>query len=338
MRKGELIRLASLPLAVSALVVVGCGQEPQGRKVRLWSVAENGAREPPVRRLVPLRVAVAPVISPRENVGLYRPLLEHISAKLGRPVDLVQRRTYAEVNDLVRYGHADAAFVCDYAFVEGERYFGMEALVVPIVRGQPTYRSYIIVPAESTAQDLADLKGTSFAYTDPLSSAGWLFPTHWLNEMGVDPELFFGRTVFTYSHDNTVKAVAQCLVDGGAVDSLVYDFMVTKDPAYGERTQVIQRSTPLTNPPVVVHPDIDPALRDKLQAVFLSLHRDQEGRAVLAPLMIEQFIVPDTRSYDPVRQTADEARHRIAQNVLRRLRESRDAQKGSDHSTPVGTP
>jgi ABC-type phosphate/phosphonate transport system substrate-binding protein len=114
--------------------------------------------------------------------------------------------------------------------------------------------------------------------------------------------------------------------------------MVTKDPSYLEKTKVIQRSAPLANPPVVVHPDIDPALRDQLEGVFLSLHEHQEGRAVLEPLMIDRFIVPDDRSYDLVRQRADEARRRIAQTVLRRLRESRDAEKGSDHSTEVGTP
>jgi hypothetical protein len=88
----------------------------------------------------------------------------------------------------------------------------------------------------------------------------------------------------------------------------------------------------------VVHRDIDTALRNKLQAVFLTLHQSKEGRAVLNPLMIDRFIPPDSNSYDAVRQMADEARGRIAQMVLRRLQDSRKPEPAADHSTEVRGP
>ncbi|MHC4402023.1 MAG: substrate-binding domain-containing protein [Planctomycetota bacterium] len=329
---------AAFLLALLSSLVLGCEREPQGRKVRLSVAPQAPVREQPATRVVPLRVAVAPVISPRENVGLYRPLLEHVSSRLGRPVDLLQRRTYAEVNDLLRYGHADVAFICDYAFVEGELSFGMQILVVPIVMGKRMYQSYIIVPKESDAQDIADLEGKSFAFSDPLSSSGWLFPTHLLNQIGQEPEFFFRRHVFTYSHDSTVKAVAQRLVDGGAVDSLVYDFMLAKDPAYRQKTKVIQESSPWGNPPVVVHPHIDATLREEIKEVFLDVHLSKEGQAVLAPLMINRFIPPNDSSYDPVRQMAEEARGRIGQTGLKRLRASMRTETRVENSTKVEAP
>jgi hypothetical protein len=64
--------------------------------------------------------------------------LDYISSQLGRPVDLLQRRIYGEINELIRYGQAGVAFVCTYAFVEGERDFGMQILVVPAVLGKET--------------------------------------------------------------------------------------------------------------------------------------------------------------------------------------------------------
>lgn len=303
---GRGIRPAVILLASLALFLAGCEEEPRGRKVRLSVVPQGEVRQPSASRVTPLRIAIAPVISPRESFGLYRPLLEYISRQLGRPVDFLQRRTYSEVNELIRHGRADVAFVCDYAYVEGERDFGMQILVVPVVMGRRTYHSYIIVPKESGARSLFDLKWKSFAFSDPLSSSGWLFPTHLLRQIGEMPETFFRRHVFTYSHDNTVKAVAQRLVDGGAVDSLVYEYMLIKDPTYKEKTKVIQRSPPWGNPPVVVHPRIDPALREELRRIFLTMHESEEGRWVLAPLMIDRFIPPTDRAYDPVRRMADE--------------------------------
>ena len=49
------------------------------------------------RGITPLRVAVAAVISPKGTVESYQPLLDYLARALGRPVELVQRRTYAEV-------------------------------------------------------------------------------------------------------------------------------------------------------------------------------------------------------------------------------------------------
>jgi phosphonate transport system substrate-binding protein len=51
--------------------------------------------------------------------------LDYLVSKLERPIRLTQRRTYVEINELMRSGQADVAFICGGAFVEGERDFGM---------------------------------------------------------------------------------------------------------------------------------------------------------------------------------------------------------------------
>ncbi|MBI3989923.1 MAG: phosphate/phosphite/phosphonate ABC transporter substrate-binding protein [candidate division NC10 bacterium] len=295
---------------VLLVLLASCGEREPYKQVRLSETGRSEAAASSTGVKAPLQVAVAPVISPRESFTLYAALLEYVSRKLDRPVDFIQRRTYGEINELIRYGHAEVAFVCDYAYVEGERDFGMEILVAPVVMGKTAYHSYIIVPKESDARNLYDLKGKAFAFSDPLSSSGWLFPTHLLRRIGEHPKAFFKRYIFTYSHDNTVKAVAEKLVDGGAVDSLVYEFMVARDPRYGEKTRVIQKSPPWGNPPVVVHPRIDPSVRERLKQIFLTMHEDEEGRKVLAPLMIDRFTLPNDRAYEDVRRMAALARER----------------------------
>ncbi len=62
-------------------------------------------------------------------------------------MELVLRRTYAEINDLVESGYVDVAFVCTSAYVAGHDKFGMELLVAPQVNGETTYYSLLIVPA-----------------------------------------------------------------------------------------------------------------------------------------------------------------------------------------------
>ncbi len=54
--------------------------------------------------VIPLRVSVAAVVSPRGTAESYQPLLDYLSEALDRPVELIQRRTYQETNDLIESG------------------------------------------------------------------------------------------------------------------------------------------------------------------------------------------------------------------------------------------
>lgn len=184
---------------------------------------------PAVQEVVPLRLAVAAVLSPRGTVEGYEPLRAYLERRLGRPVELVQGRDYAQVNALLERGEVDVGVVCTSSYlIEEER--GVQALVVPQVEGRVTYQAVLLVPAASPARDLADLRGGVFAYTDPLSFTGRAVPLYWLLEMGADPRTFFARTFYTYSHDEAIAAVAEGVADGAAVDSLVYRFALAQDP------------------------------------------------------------------------------------------------------------
>lgn len=253
------------------------------------------------RDTLPLRVAVSAVISPQGTVESYAPLLEYIEATLGRPVELVQRSTYAEVNDLVEMGEVDVAFVCTGAYLIGELEFGMQILVAPVVNGEAAYHSWLIVPSDSPAQSITDLRGKTFAFTDPLSLTGRLYPTYLIYQIGERPETFFGGTFFTYSHDAAIQAVASGLADGAAVDSLIYTYLVQREPGLEKKLRIIHKSPPFGIPPIVVSPSIRPQLRAELQAIFLEMHKDPQGQDALAILDIDQFIILENNAYDTAR-------------------------------------
>lgn len=299
----EKIQNRFIIFAVTLLLLTACQPSPYPR-VSLaegTSAPQVGAYEP---RKLPLRVAIAAVISPQATFETYAPLLDYLSKRLDRPVQLIQRGTYAEINELIRTGGADVAFVCGGAYVEGRREFGMELLVAPQVRGQTTYFSYLIVPRDSSAQSLADLRGKRFAFTDPLSNSSYLVPLWLLRKMGATPETFFASTTFTYSHDNSIRAVADHLVDGAAVDSLAYEYTIARDPTYSGKTRLIAKMGPFGIPPVVAHPQIDETLRTQLQNALLTMSEDEVGRKALSALMIDRFVVVEDSLYDSIRDMA----------------------------------
>lgn len=290
--------IAAIGVLVLGLLTGGC--RPAYRQVHLSQLAplpQEGSTA-----VVPLRVAIAAVISPKGTVEGYRPLLDYLQRTLDRPVELVQRRTYAEVNELIKSGYVDVAFVCTSAYVAGQREFGMELLVAPQVKGETVYYSLLIVPATSDAHSLADLRGKVFAFTDPMSTSGRLYPTFLVKQLGETPERFFARTFFTYSHDDAIRAVADGLADGAAVDSLVYAYAVAREPELATRTRIIHRSPPFGIPPVVVGPNARPQLVAELRDTLLRMADDPQGRAALAELDIDRFVLIDDSAYDSVRE------------------------------------
>jgi phosphonate transport system substrate-binding protein len=291
-----------LTLVTVGLLLVGCSG-PTYRQVSLVASAKEPVPPTPTPPPgePPLRVAVAAILSPQTTSHSYDPLLAYLEQHTGRPVELVQRSTYAETNELIRTHQVDLAFVCTGAYVRGEREFGMELLAVPEVNGQPTYRSYVIVPASNPAHALEDLRGSVFAFTDPLSLSGYLVPLYAISVLGESPDEFFARTLFTYSHENSIRAVAEGWVDGGGVDSLVYEAMTTEEQFYAEQTRVIWRSEPYGAPPVVVHPDLDPALKEQLREALLTMEGSETGREALAALGVDRFVPGEETWYDSAR-------------------------------------
>jgi phosphonate transport system substrate-binding protein len=288
-------------VVLSVAWLAGCATAANAPVIRLRELRRLPVE--PAGGVAPLRVAVAAVVSPKGTAESYQPLLAYLSQRLGRPVELVQRRTYAETNALIEQGQVDLAFVCTSAYIAGRDAFGMELLAAPQVNGATAYRSYLIVPAASPARDLADLRQRVFAFTDPMSFSGRIYPSYLVRRLGSSPEAFFARTFFTYSHDDAIRAVAEGLADGAAVDSLVYEFALAHDPALARRVRIIERSPPFGIPPVVVHPAVRPQLRALLQELLLGLASEPsgEGQRALAALGVERFVLIGDERYDSAR-------------------------------------
>jgi phosphonate transport system substrate-binding protein len=149
---------------------------------------------------------------------------------------------------------------------------------------------------------MADLQGKVFAFTDPISNTGRSYPTFLVQELGNTPEQFFSRTFFTYSHDDAIRAVADGLADGAAVDSLVYDYAIARDPELGAKTRIVHRSPPFGIPPIVVSPALRPRLKAELQNLLLGMADKAEGRGALQTIGVEKFVVIDDQAYNSLRE------------------------------------
>ena len=282
-------------------VQVGCGGDAQTKLVDFAKTVEVSRPDTSHPGPDALKVAVAAMVSPKESFVYYRELLEFLGKKLNRKIHLVQRKTYREINQLLGSGSIDIAFICSGPYAAAKEQYGFELLAAPEVGGSHFYQSYLIVNASSPYRELNDLRGKTFAFTDQGSNTGRLVPLHWLALMGEEPESFFGKSIFTYSHDNSIMAVAKSLVDGAAVDGLIWEYFNAVNPVVTSQTRIVKRSDLYGIPPLVASSALSRADRDSIRNILLTAHQDPSGRQILDGLKIDRFIEPSDEWYDSIR-------------------------------------
>lgn len=302
---------ANFPVILFACLVVlsaalwgWLAQRPQPLRIDTSTVVQDIVFPvtPDTQSKQPLRVVIAAMISPERTAQSYSRLIQLVGEKIGRPVEITQRKTYAEANSLVENREVDFALICSGAYVEGHDKFGMEILAVPVAHGRKVYYSYILAQKDSAVANFDELRGKRFAFTDPKSNTGALVPRYMLAQRHETPESFFADSFFTYSHDNSIHAVAEGITDGAAVDSLIWDYLHVTDATDTGRTRIVEKSPPYGIPPVVVHPAVDAGMKSLLRSAFFALHTEPKAIPLLQELQIDRFEAGEDSMYDSVRQ------------------------------------
>jgi phosphonate transport system substrate-binding protein len=249
----------------------------------------------------PIKIGVVSMITPVDTVKYYQEIIDYIAKKIDMPVELVYKKTYDEMDRLLEKGAVDAAFICSAPYVEDRRKFGAELLVVPQVDGRVFYNSFIIVHKDSDIKGFDDLKGKTFAFTDPKSNSGRLYTAYRLAKKGTRPEDFFKKYIYSYSHNKSIELVAKKTVDGASVESLIYKFMSRKRSPYAKQTRIIERSHDFGIPPMVTTPFVSTFFKEKIKEILVNMHRDKKGKKILSAMLIDKFVEGSDSNYDSVR-------------------------------------
>lgn len=246
----------------------------------------------------PIRFALTPVLL-TSDLDLIALLKSYLEAATGSEVQLVTRRTYQEISTLLLSGQVDAAWICGYPFVAARPQLALVA--VPIWRGGPRYQAYLIADASRSAEGIDSLAGDIHAFSDPDSNSGYLVTAAELARRGTTPERFFRQTIFTYGHNNVVRAVASGLAQSGSVDGYVYEVMREVEPELIAATKVVRASDWFGFPPIACRAAASASPKTaKLRAAFLGMGGDPVGRQALAALRLDGFAEEPESLFDTI--------------------------------------
>lgn len=249
-----------------------------------------------------IRVGLIPSEDSRAMLESSAQLLAALQKNLGIPVQGFVASDYNGVIEAMRSNHVDVAYLGPFSYVLGTTVAAIEAFATAETAksSRSFYRSQIIARKDSGISDWKDLKGRTFAFVDPSSTSGHLFPKAGLMKLGFDPEKDFGRVLFTGSHDANALAVANKRVDAATIADRILDAAVQKKLVDRADIQVVWESDPIPESPTCWRKNLPEELKANIKSAFLNI-RDitwaDQGK-------LNRFVETNDQAYDIIRETA----------------------------------
>lgn len=147
----------------------------------------------------------------------------------------------------------------------------------------------ILARKDSGIHSLADLKGHTFAFVDPSSASGHLFPKAGLEQAGFVPDTLFKRVIFSGSHDASILAVENKKVDAAAVADRIFASAVAKGVVKQDDFEIVWSSKPIPESPMVWRKALDPELKKKSPTHWL---RSRTCRGVIRACSMASSLPP----------------------------------------------
>jgi phosphonate transport system substrate-binding protein len=251
-----------------------------------------------------LRVSAIPDESPTELLRKFGPLGAYLEQELGAAVRWTPVNDYAAVVESMAAKKIDLAWLGGFTFVQLRLRTGT---AIPLVQRaeDEKFTSRFIVPMDSAARSLDDLKGKTFVFGSPSSTSGHLMPRHYLLQAGIRPERDFRRIAFSGAHDATVAFVASGRAQAGVLNASVWEKLIETGDANAKAVRTIATTPPYHDYNWTVRGDLDPALVRKLADAFLKLDaRNAAHKKVLDLQRASRFIPTRPENYRGIEEAA----------------------------------
>ena len=251
-------------------------------------------------------------IIPAENASgvteRYTPFVNYLSKELGTKVTLRIANDYAAIIEGQRAGNIHIASYGPSSFARA-RMTGAKVDAFAIetnLDGTKGYHSVFYVKKDSPYQKVEDLKGKNLGLVDPNSTSGNNVPRFALNGMKIEPETFFGKVVYTGSHENAVIALQQGTVDVAAnwwndEQESNLQRMARKNMVKAEDFRIIFKSEQIVNSPMAYLTDMPEELKAKIRDAVLNLAaKDKTAFDKIYEGKQGPLVAVDNKAYDPI--------------------------------------
>jgi phosphate/phosphite/phosphonate ABC transporter binding protein len=255
-----------------------------------------------------LQFGFTPVLGQAEERAEFEPLAEYLSSAIGQKVTLYVAKNYGDLRTQMEAGEVDIGSFSPFAYVDAAKGGRIRIIAQSIIDGAATYRGLIVARRDSGLAGISDLRGKRFAFVDPKSASGYVYPRAMLIERGFDPDHFFGSVYFAGDHGAVIADVLGGRADAGAI----YDGALHVANARGAHTEelaILASTDPIPHDAIVVRVGLDPVLVKSILDALVNMDKSAAGRRIIAnsTKKLSGHIVADDSVFDVVRRTAKAA-------------------------------
>jgi len=266
-----------------------------------------------------LTFAIIPTEETVAELLLYQPVTDRMAELTGKKIQFFMPTSYASVVEGMLSGFVHVGVLGPYTYVIANakdpniEVFATYAKRAGYLQEEgPGYRGVLITLKGSKFTTIESLKGTVLGLTDPGSTSGNLMPRVVFSEsvgMGLDD--YFGKLVYTGSHELSTVAVHQGRVDAAFVATHRFDNVVSKGEVELDDFNVLWKSDPIPQDPFVYLNTLCDDIKKNIEDTFLGL-RDQPGaKKFLDNVKSNKFVRMTSADYD----------------IIRALKKAKDARK-----------
>ena len=277
------LRIASLRRAIPALLLFG-------------SLVSFG----PVHSEDILRIGLVPAEDPRLIIADNQALIDALHASLGMEIKPFVATDYNGVIEALRAKKLDVALLGPFSYVLAASIAEVDPIAIPETQKQgPSYHALIIARKDRNIRSLVDLKGKTFAFVDPSSTSGHLFPKSAMLRAGLNPDKDM-RAIFAGSHDASAIAVQNGKVDAAAVADGLFQAAVARGVINADEVMIVWTSEPIPGAPVVIRRDLPEPLKQRIRAAFAAMHDIPWAKGTV----IKRWVPATDENFAVIRETS----------------------------------
>lgn len=213
-----------------------------------------------------------------EAGGKNKKFQEDMSEAIGIPVEVMEGADYAVGIEAMKNKKLDVLLVSPMSYFQAKQRVDVEPLVTTTTMGKEAYRTVFITKKDNDKiNSLEDLKGTNFAFVDPASSSGYLYPKYELvTKLNLEqakleePDYFFNTVAYSGKHDSSVMGVSKGDYDAAAVSGQIIKNMSDAGLIKEDELKIIDETQEIPNAAYIMRAELPDELKKKLKDFYIN--------------------------------------------------------------------
>ena len=255
-----------------------------------------------------LRVVFIAYENPDQLTDDVKPVVKYLAQELQMKVKHFVASDYSAIVEALRNQTADMGFMGPLQYVLANDQAGAYPILGEVYNGKPFYHSRIFVRKDSGIKTIQQLRGKTIAFTDPISSSGYMYPLDIFKQAQLirnrdQAEGFFKKIYFAGGDQQAISAVLNKFVDAAGVGEYAYQLL---SPNVRAQVIPIAESKAIPSHCVVVRKDLDKDIVKKLQSALLALNQGENRKLLKNLYNVDGYVKVDQKTYEEVESMAKE--------------------------------